>query len=292
MADKKPEWLKVGFNAERTKEVRDLMDNLRLNTVCREANCPNLGECYKHRTATFMILGSICTRNCRYCDVTTGRPEPVDPAEPENLALAAKQLNLKHVVITSVDRDDLPDGGAGHFAEVIRQLRKHVPGATVEVLIPDFQGNEDDLMTVLEAGPDVLNHNIECVREVFEEVRPQGDYDMSLEVLRRTRDYANAHGGKPIVKTGAMLGLGETDEQLRQLFRDLVENGTDLLTLGQYLRPSPKHVPVDRYVTPATFDRYRDEALEAGLAYVVASPLVRSSYRAEEALTAAMNKRR
>lgn len=286
---KKNPWLKVNFNAEATAEVTELMERLNLNTVCREANCPNLGECYKRRTATFMILGSQCTRNCRYCNVEPGRPEPVDPEEPAHLAQAALALGLKHVVVTSVTRDDLDDGGASQFAEVIRVLRERCAQATIEVLIPDFKGDEAALMTVLQAGPDVLNHNIECVRELFPVVRPQGDYERSLLLLERSRAFANRHGNRPVIKTGAMLGLGETDKQLRDLFADLARVGCELLTLGQYLRPTVKHHPIDRYVSPDEFDRYRKEALRAGLTYVVASPLVRSSYRAEEALNMALN---
>lgn len=287
---KRNPWLKVGFNAEATAEVNQLMQRLNLNTVCREANCPNLGECFKRGTATFMILGSQCTRNCRYCNIKAGRPDAVDPEEPEHLAEAASALGLKHIVITSVARDDLADGGASQFAAVIKALRLRSKQTTIEVLIPDFKGDEDALMTVLEAGPDVLNHNIECVKELFAVVRPQGGYDMSLELLKRAKAYSDEHAGKPVIKTGAILGMGETDEQLLTLFDDLAAVGCELLTLGQYLRPSKQHLEVDRYVSPDEFKRYREQALDAGLKYVVAGPLIRSSYKAEEALNIALKK--
>lgn len=288
--DKKPDWLKVSFNRKDTQEVIKLMQDLQLNTVCKEANCPNLGECYRSRTATFMILGSNCTRNCRFCNVTCDRPEEVDPQEPQHLAEAAKKLNLKHVVVTSVTRDDLPDGGASQFVKVIHALREALPEATVEVLIPDFQGDEAALRAVLEAGPDVLNHNVETVSNLYTKVRPQAIYERSLELLQRAKKYALEEKAKQpdkarmLVKSGAMLGLGETDEQLQELFRDLQAYGCDILTLGQYLRPSSEHLPVERYVSPDEFEEYRQMALAEGIAFVTSTPLVRSSYRAEEAL--------
>lgn len=289
---KKPSWLKVNYSAQDTAEVISLMERLSLNTVCKEANCPNLGECYKKHTATFMILGSQCTRNCRFCNVTTGKPDAVDPDEPKHLAEAAKHLGLKHVVVTSVTRDDLPDGGSEQFARVIRALREVMPETTVEVLIPDFKGDHEALMTVMREFPDVLNHNIETVASLYKKVRPQAIYERSLKVLREAREFAESEaakeGARPriLVKTGAMLGLGETDEELDVLFADLVENGVDVLTLGQYLRPSEEHVEMQRFVTPEEFERYRERAEEAGIGFVASSPLVRSSYRAEEALRA------
>lgn len=287
---KKPSWLKVNFNSKETKEVIELMERLHLNTVCREANCPNIGECYKKRTATFMILGSQCTRNCRFCNVTCGRPQELDPDEPRHLAMAAKQLGLLHVVVTSVTRDDLKDGGSEQFAKVIRAIREELPQTTVEVLIPDFKGDEEALMRVLREHPDVLNHNVETVASLYSQVRPQAVYERSLELLQRTRRYAEQrvkeHPEEPriLVKTGVMLGLGETDEELDRLFIDLADHGVDVLTLGQYLRPSEQHIAVKRYVTPEDFERYRQMALDRGISFVASSPLVRSSYRAEEAL--------
>lgn len=289
---RKPAWLRVNLNPEKTREVVELMDRLNLHTVCREARCPNMGECYERHTATFMILGAHCTRNCRFCDVSHGKPEAVDEKEPQHLAEAAKALGLWHVVVTSVDRDDLPDGGAAQFARVIRALHSTLPEASVEVLIPDFRGSEEALMTVLEAGPQVLNHNVETVKELYSRVQPSANYEVTLQLLRRAHDYAEAQKAahpeteRMVIKTGMMLGLGETDEEIKVLFQDLVAAGTDVLTLGQYLRPSEEQLPVERYVSPEDFARYREMALEAGFAYVAASPLVRSSYHAEEALEA------
>ncbi|MDO5734633.1 MAG: lipoyl synthase [Eubacteriales bacterium] len=293
----KPKWLKVNYNAKDTREVMELMERLNLHTVCREANCPNLGECYRKRTATFMILGSICTRVCRFCNVCSGRPLPIDPDEPRHLAEAAKQLNLLHVVVTSVNRDDLADGGASQFVAVIQELRKALPQATVEVLIPDLEGNREALQSILEAEPDVLNHNIETVPHLYKAIRPQAKYQQSLDILRWSADYAHESyarrlerdpkaRGRMLIKTGLMLGLGEDDEQLNEVFTDLVRERVDVLTLGQYLRPTEFHAPVKRYVTPDKFEEYREQALAAGLGFVAASPMVRSSYRAEEALAA------
>ena len=279
---KKPDWLKVPFNKEAVDEVAQLMRDLQLNTVCREANCPNLGECFKKHTATFMILGANCTRNCRFCNVTCARPEPVDASEPEHLAEAAKRLGLHHVVVTSVTRDDLPDGGAAHFARVIRALRDNCPGATVEVLIPDLKMDRSALDTVIDAKPDVLGHNIETVEPLYGAICPQSRYDRSLAVLR----YCKERSPETLTKTGFMVGLGETDAQIDALLDDILATGCDILTIGQYLQPSPNHAPLQRYVTPDEFKAYRDLALQKGFRYCVSTPLVRSSYRAAEALQA------
>lgn len=290
----KPDWLRVKYSSDSVADIKQLMQELELNTVCREANCPNLGECYRRHTATFMILGSVCTRNCRFCDVHCGKGEPVDPQEPEHLAKAAKKLGAHHVVVTSVDRDDLPDGGAGQFAAVIQALRQELPNVTVEVLIPDFGGNREALNLVLQERPEVLNHNVETVKELFAVAQPQADYELSLNILSEARTYAEQHsaknGRRMLVKSGIMLGLGETDDQLKQLFQDLAAHGCDILTIGQYLQPGPQHLPLQRYVSPAEFKHYEEMATAAGLAYVVASPLVRSSYRADEALAALQKK--
>ena len=277
--DKKPAWLKVNFNREAVEEVQGLMAKLKLNTVCKEANCPNLGECYKKHTATFMILGRQCTRNCRFCNVVHGAPEPVDPEEPENLAEAALRLGLKHVVITSVTRDDLPDGGAAHFAACIRAVRATSPDTAVEVLIPDMKGVASSLDIVIAAKPDVFNHNVETVKELYEKVRPEADYDRSLDVLR----YAKSAAPDMYVKTGIMVGLGETEAQVCALMDDVLATGCDILTVGQYLRPSSAHVEMKEYISPETFARYKEIAEKKGFRYVASSPLVRSSYRAEEA---------
>jgi lipoic acid synthetase len=249
-----------------------------LHTVCEDARCPNKGECFERGTATFLILGDVCTRDCRFCAVAGGRPGPLDPAEPEEVAAAAAALGLRHVVVTSVTRDDLPDGGAGHFAATIRALRRRLPeGATVEVLVPDFLGSHDALDAVLAERPDVFNHNVETVPRLYPRVRPQADYGRSLDVL----GYAARVGG--VVKSGAMVGLGESGEEVRQVMKDLQAVGVRMLTLGQYLRPSPRHLPVVEYVPPAVFAEYRAAGERAGLV-VEAAPFVRSSYRAEESL--------
>jgi len=278
--EKKPEWLKVSYNKEAVEEVSGLMAKLKLNTVCKEANCPNLGECYKKRTATFMILGNICTRHCRFCNVGSGVVEAVDPKEPQHLAEAVKELDLKHVVITSVTRDDLADGGAGHFADTIKAVRKLNPGVTIEVLIPDLQGVEKHLDIVIAAKPDVINHNVETVRELYPEVRPEADYDRSMQVIQ----YVKTKAPQIKTKTGIMVGLGETEEQIYQVMDDSLKAGCDIFTIGQYLQPSSKHISVKAYVTPEKFEKYKKIGEAKGFHYIASSPLVRSSYRAEEAL--------
>ncbi len=278
----KPEWLKVNFNKDAVDEVSSLMASLKLNTVCKAANCPNLGECYKKHTATFMILGSQCTRNCRFCNVTHGKPELVDPEEPANLAKAAEKLGLKHVVVTCVTRDDLPDGGAFQFAACIQELRKRCPDTTIEVLISDMKGDKSALDMVIEAKPDVLNHNMETVKALYDKVRPEASYERSLEVLR----YVKEKAPEMYTKTGIMVGLGETDEQVLELMDDVLATGCDILTIGQYLRPSAAHVEMTEYVTPEKFAYYKQEGERKGFSYIASSPLVRSSYRAEEALRA------
>lgn len=280
--EQKPEWLKVPYNGEAVREVTALMQGMGLNTVCREANCPNLGECYKKRTATFMVLGSHCTRNCRFCNVTSACPTPPDPEEPMRLAAVAARLGLRHVVITQVTRDDLPDGGSAHMASVIRALHTHCPEATVEILASDMQGDHAALDTMLQAHPDVFNHNMEVPEEWYKTIRPEADYHRSLDVLR----YCAAHAPDIRVKTGFMVGLGETDAQIDRLMDDILDTGCSILTIGQYLQPSPAHAPLRRYVTLEEFDAYRRRALEKGFRYVASSPLVRSSYRAAEAYEA------
>ena len=277
---KKPDWLKVRFNQEAVDEVAALMRDLKLTTVCREANCPNLGECYRKHTATFMILGEICTRNCRFCNVTTGKPLPPDPDEPENVALAAQALKLRHVVLTCATRDDLPDGGAAHFARTVRAIREKCPTATVETLISDMKMNTDALDTVIAAHPEVLNHNVETVRELQSAVRPQARYERSLDVLR----YCKQKDPTILTTPGFMVGLGETDEQIDRLMDDILATGCDILTIGQYLQPSPNHHPLARYVTPEEFARYKETALRKGFRHVASAPLARSSYKAWEVL--------
>lgn len=278
--ERKPEWLRVRYNQEAVAEVAQLLGELRLNTVCKEANCPNLGECYRKHTATFMILGSQCTRSCRFCSVTPGHPLPPDPEEPENVAAAAKKLGLRHVVLTCPTRDDLPDGGAEQFAQTVRAIRRACPGATVETLISDMQMNTAALDAVIEARPEVLNHNVETVRALQKAVRPQADYERSLAVLR----YCKEKDAALLTKTGFMVGLGETEEQIGELMDDVLAAGCDILTIGQYLQPSPEHYPLDRYASPEDFARYKAMALDKGFRYVASAPLARSSYKAWEAL--------
>ena len=280
---KKPNWLRVQYNREAVEEVARLMKDLKLNTVCKEANCPNLGECYKKHTATFMVMGSACTRNCRFCNVSCAKPQPLDPDEPRHLAEVAKKLALRHVVVTQVTRDDLPDGGAAHMAAVVRAVHETCPGTTVEVLISDLKGSEDALRVVLDAKPEVLNHNVEMVSRLYHDVRPQARYERSLKVLSDSKKFAP----NILTKTGFMLGLGETDDEVYALMDDIRATGCDILTISQYLQPSPQHWALQRYVMPEEFARFKDIAMEKGFKFVASSPLVRSSYRAAEAFEAA-----
>ena len=279
-----PEWLKVKAPGSRGYlELRQLVRSEGLNTVCEEARCPNIGECWDRGTATFMVLGDTCTRACSYCAVNTGMPTTLDLQEPVRLAETVERLGLRYAVITSVDRDDLPDGGAFIFAQCIRQIRKRLPSCKVEVLIPDFQGDVDALASVMEARPDTLNHNIETVRRVFSRVRPKGGYDLSLELL------ANAKRLDPdaVTKSGMMVGLGESWDEIIETMRDLRAVDCDLLTIGQYLRPSQKHAPLSRWYTPGEFDELRREGEALGFRHVASGPLVRSSYHADEQHAAA-----
>ena len=275
----KPEWLKVRApGSENYLRLRGIMRDLKLNTVCEDAHCPNIGECWHHGTATFMILGDVCTRACAYCAVAHGRPNELDTAEPARVAEAVARMGLQYAVITSVDRDDLSDGGASIFAETIRLVRQRVPDCRIEVLIPDFQGKEAPLYTVLDAGPDVLNHNIETVPRLYRMARSGGKYMRSLELLDRSRHY------RPDIatKTGIMVGLGEEHEEIVTVFDDLRRHGVSILTIGQYLRPSDTHATMVRYYHPDEFAMLRQIALDKGFVHVESGPLVRSSYHAHE----------
>jgi len=275
----RPSWLKVRFpQGPNYSELKTLMREQRLNTICEEAMCPNIGECWENRTATFLILGEICTRNCGFCSVTTGRPTGLDLDEPRRLAEAVEKIGLRHIVITSVTRDDLPDGGAAIFAETIRELRDRVPGCGIEVLIPDFQGNWDALATVMAARPDILNHNIETVPRLYRRVRPKAIYTQSLELLKRARDLVP----EAVTKSGLMVGLGEEREEILQVFADLRASDVGVLTVGQYLRPTMHHLPVERYVAPEEFAELKTIASGLGYRHVESGPLVRSSYHAHE----------
>ncbi|MBX7220435.1 MAG: lipoyl synthase [Blastocatellia bacterium] len=278
----KPEWLKIRLSARETfQEVSQMVNDLTLHTVCQEARCPNIYECFSHRTATFMLLGDICTRHCGFCAVTKGKPRLVDPEEPRHVAEAVKKLGLQHAVVTSVNRDELPDGGAHQFAATIREIRRLVPGCKVEVLIPDFQGNWEALGVVLDARPDVLNHNTETVKALYKRVRPDARYQQSMELLRRAAAYRSP-AFPLLTKSGIMLGLGETREELLETMQDLRLADCDILTLGQYLRPSMRHLPVERFYTPEEFAELKVRGMEMGFKYVESGPLVRSSYHAHE----------
>ena len=284
LPERKPSWLKVkapgGPNYLRLKQ---LMRQLDLHTVCEEARCPNVGECWEHGTATFMILGDVCTRNCAYCAVAHGRPPRFDPAEPARVAEACAEMGLRHVVLTSVDRDDLPDFGAWAFAETVREIKARLPEASVEVLVPDFQGREDSIAAVLEARPDIYNHNTETVPRLYKKCRPGGRYERVLNIFRTSKRLA------PDIptKTGIILGMGETNEEVVAVMRDLRAVDVDILTLGQYLRPSDGHVALDRYVTPEDFRWFREVGMALGFRHVESAPLVRSSYHAWEQVQAA-----
>lgn len=276
----KPEWLRVKAPQwERVGSVKEILRDLSLNTVCEEASCPNIGECFHNGTATFLIMGPACTRACPYCDIDfEKKPKPLDPKEPERLAEAVRRLNLNHVVITSVNRDDLPDGGASQFVRCISEIRATSPGTTIEVLIPDLCGNWEALAQILQAAPEVLNHNTETVPRLYRRVRPQGEYQRTLELLKRSRQLAP----KLYTKSGIMVGLGETDDEVRQVMQDLRAVDCDILTIGQYLQPSQKHLQVAGFVTPEQFAAWQKFGESIGFLQVVSSPLTRSSYHAEQ----------
>jgi len=278
---RKPEWLRVRVHSVKGLEtVEGMLRRLNLNTVCDEAACPNRVECFGRKTATFMILGNVCTRNCTFCNVSKGNVQPVDESEPERVAQAVKELGLRHAVITSVTRDDLPDGGAGHFARVIDAVRNIAPGVTIEVLIPDFSGSIEALEKVVKARPEILNHNVETVPALYSEVRPQADYHRSLNVLKNVKNMDKSI----YTKSGIMVGLGETEEQVISVMKDLRMVDCDFLTIGQYLPPSAKHHPVIEYIHPEQFKAYEKKAYQMGFLYVASGPLVRSSYMAERAI--------
>ena len=282
---RRPEWLRVKVtHTETYSDVGRLLDGLNLNTVCREARCPNIWECWgKHKTATFMILGDVCTRACRYCSVTSGKPHaPPDAREPDNVAEAVARLGLTYAVVTSVDRDDLPDYGAGHFVATIDAIHRRQPGCRIEVLIPDFMGDAKALTQVLDARPDILDHNTETVPRLFRRMRSKGVYARTLEVLARADAYRTTHGIAMATKSGVMVGLGETIPELLQVMDDLRGVNCDVLTMGQYLNPTKKHAPIDRYYTPDEFAELKAQAVQRGFKHVESGPLVRSSYHAHE----------
>ncbi len=276
---RKPKWIRAKApTSSEAQRVKRLLREHRLVTVCEEAACPNLGECFSHGTATFMIMGEICTRRCPFCDVAHGRPEPLDSDEPANLARTIALLDLKYVVITSVDRDDLRDGGAGHFVACIEAVRNQSPNTRIEILVPDFRGRMDMALEIMEqAPPDVFNHNLETVPRLYRQARPGADYGWSLKLLQRFKEMYP----KAPTKSGLMLGLGESDDEIIEVLRDLRKHNCEMLTLGQYLQPSLHHLPVDRFVTPEEFDQLADIARELGFSNVASGPMVRSSYHAD-----------
>lgn len=276
-ARRRPNWLKVRLpSGDGYRDVKHIVQNNRLHTVCEEARCPNIAECWQRRTATLMILGDVCTRSCGFCAIKTGKPTILDKDEPRRVARAVKRMGLKHAVITSVNRDELPDGGSGIFAETIMQIRKHVPGCSLEVLIPDFKGDPGALQNIIDAKPDILNHNTETVPRLYRPVRPQGNYQWSLDVLKISKNQGM------LTKTGIMLGLGERPEEVLEVMQDLRRIGVDIFTIGQYLQPTKDHLRVHRYVHPDEFTLYKRKGLEMGFRHVESGPLVRSSYHAEE----------
>ncbi len=277
--ERKPRWLRVRApGGDRYRDLKQMMRTLGLNSVCEEAQCPNIGECWDSGTATFLIMGDRCTRNCPYCAIAHGRPDDLDEDEPRRVAEMIEQLRLRHVVITSVDRDDLPDGGARIFAWVIEEIRNRLPDCSIEVLTPDFQGMPDAIARVMGARPEIFNHNMETTRRLHRTARPGGRYDRSLEVLRTARGL----DAEVLIKTGIMLGLGEKGDDVREFMRDALDAGVQILTIGQYLRPSERHMPIDRYVSPEEFDAWKQLGEEMGFLHVESGPLVRSSYHARE----------
>jgi lipoic acid synthetase len=276
---RKPEWIRAKSHGDpRVQHIKDMLREHQLHTVCEEAACPNLGECFSHGTATFLIMGNICTRRCPFCDVAHGRPDPLDQNEPAHLAKTIAAMQLKHVVITSVDRDDLRDGGADHFVKCINEVRSQSPQTNIETLVPDFRGRMDVALEILtQSPPDIFNHNLETVPRLYKAARPGSDYQWSLDLIRRFQDL---HPGVP-TKSGLMLGLGETMEEVKQVMQDLRDHGCRMLTLGQYLQPSRHHLPVDRFVTPAEFDELGVLGKQMGFDHVASGPMVRSSYHAD-----------
>ena len=277
---RKPDWMRIKLppSSQKIEHIKSTLRKNKLHSVCEEASCPNLAECFNHGTATFMIMGAICTRRCPFCDVAHGRPLALDPEEPKKLALTIKEMGLKYVVITSVDRDDLRDGGAQHFADCIKEIREHSPQTRIEILTPDFRGRMEQALEVFrETPPDVFNHNLETAPRMYRVARPGADYKWSLELLRRIKEM---HPHVP-TKSGLMMGLGETNEEIVEVLKDLREHGVNMLTLGQYLQPSRHHLPVKRYVPPAEFDELKDVAMDLGFSHAACGPFVRSSYHAD-----------
>ena len=277
---RKPEWMRIG-NMDRGKirEVQEILRKLNLHTVCEESMCPNIGKCFEKKTATFLIMGDICTRNCKFCDITFGRPGPLDGDEPQHILEAAKKLGLKHIVITSVTRDDLPDGGAAHFAGITKKLREYDENLIIELLIPDMKGKEEDIQTIVDAKPDIINHNVEVVPRLFRKVTPQSNYETSLKLLKLVKEFDSSI----YTKSGMMVGLGETKQEVFDVMKDLREVNCDILTIGQYLKPPSSNLEIEEYVHPEIFKEYAELAYDMSFQFVASAPFVRSSFNAEEA---------
>ena len=275
---RKPEWLRIGsMDRDKIREVQQILRKLNLHTVCEESMCPNIGKCFEKKTATFLVMGGICTRNCKFCDIKFGKPLPLDPLEPDHIVEATKKLGLRHVVITSVTRDDLSDGGATHFAEITEKLRGYDKDLIIELLIPDLKGNEDHIRTIVESKPDIINHNIEVIPRLFRKVTPQANYEKSLKLLKVVKEInPEIH-----TKSGLMVGLGETKEEVFELMKDLKETKCDILTIGQYLKPPSSDLEIEEYVHPNVFKEYEAKAYEMGFKFVASAPFVRSSFNAE-----------
>jgi lipoic acid synthetase len=277
---RKPEWLRIGsMDRDKIREVQQILRTLHLHTVCEESMCPNISKCFEKKTATFLVMGGICTRNCKFCDIRFGKPLPLDPQEPDHIVEATKKLGLKHVVITSVTRDDLPDGGAAHFAEITEKLRDYDKDLVIELLIPDLKGKEEHIRTIVESKPDIVNHNIEVIPRLFKKVTPQANYEKSLKLLRIVKEMnPNIH-----TKSGLMVGLGESKEEVFELLKDLKETDCDIITIGQYLKPPSSDLEIEEYVHPDIFKEYEVKGYEMGFKFVASAPFVRSSFNAEEA---------
>lgn len=277
---KKPEWLRIGrVDREKIKEVQQILRKLNLHTVCEESMCPNIGKCFEKKTATFLVMGDICTRACKFCDIKHGKPSPIDPHEIDHVVEATKTLGLKHVVVTSVTRDDVPDGGAKHFASITRKLRDYNENLIIELLIPDFKGKEEDIRTIVEAKPDIINHNVELVPRLFKKITPQANYNKSLKALKLVKEM----NSDIYTKSGLMVGLGETKEEVIEVMKDLNEIKCDILTIGQYLKPPSSDLEIEEFVHPNLFKEYEEIAYKMGFQFVASAPLVRSSFNAEEA---------
>ncbi|MCK4844059.1 MAG: lipoyl synthase [Candidatus Heimdallarchaeota archaeon] len=277
---KKPEWMRIGkMDWDEIKKIQNMLRKLNLRTVCEESMCPNIGKCFAKQTATFLVMGDICTRDCLFCDIKHGKPHPLDPKEPDHIVEAVKKLGLKHAVITSVTRDDLPDGGAAHFADITRKIREHNKDVIIELLIPDLKGKEEDIRTIVESSPNIVNHNVEVVPRLFNKVTPQAKYEKSLKVLKLVKEMDSSI----YTKSGLMVGLGETKKEVLAVMENLRTVDCDILTIGQYLKPPSSNLEIEEYVTPELFKEYAKKGYEMGFKFVASAPFVRSSFNAEEA---------